>query len=65
LGRAAELVKRADIAGAAEYYQLPEKTLERWYYERVEIQNQASEEPIRSLGIDELSLKKSTANSSP
>ena len=70
LGRASELIKCADIAGAAAYYQLPEKTLERWYYEWVEVQNQTSEEdaplkPIRSLGIDELSLKKSTANSSP
>ena len=68
LSRAAELIKRADIAGAAAYYQLPEKTLERWYYEWVDVRNQTSEEdaplkPIRSLGIDELSLKKSTGNS--
>ena len=64
-----ELIQRADIAGAAAFYQIPEKTLERWYYEWVELQNQAQEEnestqPIRSLGIDELSLKKNTANSS-
>lgn len=68
IGKAAELIQRADIAGAAAFYQIPEKTLERWYYEWVERQNQAQEEnasikPIRSLGIDELSLKKSTANS--
>lgn len=69
VGKAAELIQRADIAGAAAFYQIPEKTLERWYYEWVELQNPTSEEdgpakPIRALGIDELSLKKSTANSS-
>lgn len=63
IGSAAELIQRADIAGVAAFYQIPEKTLERWYYEWVKLQNQAHEEeettkPIRSLGIDELSQKK-------
>jgi transposase len=63
VGKAAELIQRADIAGVAAFYQIPPKTLERWYYEWVKLQNQSSEEdaptkPIRSLGIDELSLKK-------
>ena len=69
MGKAAELVKRADVAGAAAFYQIPEKTLQRWYYEWVELEHQAQEEnessqPIRSLGIDELSLKKNTGSSS-
>jgi transposase len=68
VGKAAGLIQRADITGVAAFYQIPPKTLERWYYEWVELQNQADEvdapaKPIRSLGIDELSLKKSTANS--
>ena len=68
IGKAAELIKRADIAGAAAFYQIPEKTLERWYYEWVELEHQTQDEsestqPIRALGIDELSLKKNTANS--
>ena len=68
VGKAAKFIQRADIAGAAAFYQIPEKTLERWYYEWVQQQRQMPDEdaalkPIRSLGIDELSLKKSTANS--
>jgi hypothetical protein len=42
--------------------------LERWYYDYVERQRtavDATAQRIRSLGIDELSLKKSTASSSP
>lgn len=67
MGKAAQLIQRADIAGVAAFYQIPAKTLERWYYEWVELQNQSSEEdappkPIRSLGLDELSLKKSTGS---
>jgi transposase len=68
IGKAAELIKRADVAGAAAFYQIPEKTLERWYYEWVELENQVQEEnestqPIRSLGLDELSMKKNIASS--
>jgi transposase len=63
--RAAELVRRSDVTNAAAFFGIPEKTLERWYYEYVERQKAAVEaaaQPIRSLGIDELSLKKSTAS---
>ena len=65
--RAAELVRRSDVLNAAGFFGIPEKTLARWYYDYVDRQKAAVEtiaQPIRSLGIDELSLKKSTANSS-
>ena len=60
LARLAELIKHGDIANASRFFSLPEKTAEKWYYEYVE-RNQKSPSdlrPIRSLGIDELSLKK-------
>ena len=66
--QAAELVRHGDIANAARFFAIPEKTLERWYYDYVERQRtqaNAAARPIRSLGIDELSLKKSTVSSSP
>lgn len=60
--RTAELIERADISGVAAFYDTPRKTLERWYYEWLECSTELSEEeaaqPIRSLGVDELSLKK-------
>lgn len=59
---AAELIERADISGVAAFYDIPRKTLERWYYRWLERPTELSEEddaePIRSLGVDELSLKK-------
>ena len=67
IARAAELVRRSDVANAAAFFGIPEKTLERWYYDYVECQKTAADataQPIRSLGIDELSLKKSTVSSS-
>lgn len=65
LERCATLVRHGDVARAAAFLGLPEKTLARWYYEYVERRQQqptAELKPIRSLGIDELSLKKSTAS---
>jgi len=65
--RAAELVRRSDVVNAAAFFGIPEKTLERWYYDYVERQKvtvETAARPIRSLGIDELSLKKSTVSSS-
>jgi transposase len=66
LEQAAKLIGFSDIANAASFLGVPEKTLERWYYDHVERQAQqqpADLKPIKSLGIDELSLKKSTASS--
>ena len=65
---AAELVDCSGVANAAAFFGIPEKTLERWYYDHVERQTKVANSranPIRSLGIDELSLKKSTASLSP
>jgi len=68
LKRCAELVRVSDVANAAAFFGIPEKTLEGWYYEYVERQlatRKGATTPIRSIGIDELSLKKGTAASSP
>jgi transposase len=67
LERCSTLVRHGDVARAAAFFGLPEKTLARWYYEYVERRQQQPAvdlKPIRSLGIDELSLKKSTVSSS-
>jgi hypothetical protein len=66
LEQAAKLIRFSDIANVAAYLGVPEKTLERWYYDYVERKAQqppADLKPIKSLGIDELSLKKSTGSS--
>jgi transposase len=67
LERCADLIRTGDIRNAAAFFGLPEKTLERWYYDFLERRLQASTgpaEPIRSIGIDELALKKGGAASS-
>lgn len=71
LERAAQLIRKSDVANAAQFLEVPEKSLERWYYDFVERQQtrtpsspSSPPKPIRRLGIDELSLKKSTGNSS-
>jgi transposase len=61
LERAARLIRFSDVANAAAFFSVPEKTLERWYYDYVERQRQAppvAGQPIRQLGIDELSFTK-------
>src|SRR4051812_35342037 len=66
LDQAAKLIRFSDIQNAAAFLAVPEKTLERWYYDYVERRTQAGApglKPIKSLGIDELSLKKSTGSS--
>jgi transposase len=61
LTQAARLIRCSDIANAAAFLGVPEKTLEKWYYDYVERQRQQplAVQPIRQLGIDELRLKKS------
>jgi transposase len=59
LEQAARLVRFSDIANAAAFLGVPEKTLEKWYYDYVERQRQApttTARPIQQLGIDELKL---------
>jgi transposase len=69
LERLAELASHSDVATAARFFGLPEKTAEGWYYaylERREIERQTGAsalEPVRSIGIDELSFKKDIAGS--
>jgi transposase len=67
LEQAAKLIRFSDIANVAAFLNVPERTLERWYYDYVERKNAEPSaqtlKPIKSLGIDELSLKKSTASS--
>ena len=63
--RAAQRIRHSDITSTAMFFGVPEKTLQRWYYDSVEreqARRDVSTEPIRSLGIDELSLKKSTVS---
>jgi transposase len=59
LEHAARLIRCSDIANAAAFCGVPEKTLERWYYDYVERQRQAppgAARPITQIGIDELQL---------
>src|SRR5215218_7134486 len=67
LEQAARLIRFADVANAAAFLGVPEKTLQRWYYDHAQRQRDNSPataaQPIKSLGIDELSLKKSTGSS--
>jgi len=59
LGRLAEMVRWGDLKNASAFFAVPEKTLERWHYDYLErLQATRACEPIRSLGIDELSRKK-------
>jgi transposase len=64
---ATRIIRIADIANAASLLGVPEKTLGRWYYDYAQRQlDKAPGEglkPIKSLGIDELSLKKGTGSS--
>jgi transposase len=69
LEQARQMIGFSDIANVATFLHLAENTLARWYYEYLErLQQQlatAPIQPIRQLGIDELSLKKSIASLSP
>jgi transposase len=61
LEQVARLIRFSDIANAAAFFGVPEKTLERWYYDYVERQRQtplASLKPVQQIGIDELKLTK-------
>jgi len=64
---AARVIRFADVANAASLLGVPEKSLGRWYYDYAQRQldkpRGEAAKPIKSLGIDELSLKKSTGSS--
>jgi transposase len=66
LERLAELASHSDVATAASFFGIAEKTTEGWYYQYLERKQREPAphlQPVRSLGIDELSLKKDTGNS--
>jgi transposase len=68
LAQAARLIRCSDIANAAAFLGVAEKTLEKWYYGYVERQRQppaSAVRPIRTIGIDELRLKKKPSSISP
>jgi transposase len=59
LEQAARLSRCSDVANAAAFFRVPEKTLERWYYDYVERQRATPPtalKPITQIGIDELKL---------
>lgn len=68
LERCVQLIRTGDVRNAAAFFGVPERTLERWYYDYLERRQQSTRtaaQPIRSIGIDELSLKKGGGGSSP
>lgn len=61
LERAVELTRTSDLANAAAFLGVPERTLGGWYYHYLQRRQPAGNhklKPIRRLGIDELSLTK-------
>lgn len=66
LERLAEYAGHSDVSAAARFLGVAEKTAEHWYYDYLERRQKGPAGdlmPIRSLGIDELSLKKDTGSS--
>jgi transposase len=67
LERAAELIASSDLSNASQFLKVPERTLADWYYgylQRRTVQSPQALKPVRRLGIDELSLKKSIGSMS-
>jgi transposase len=61
LERAAELVRTSDLANAAAFLGVPERTLGDWYYAYLQRRQRPGGQqlqPVRRIGIDELALKK-------
>ena len=67
LERAAELIRTSDVANAAAFLGVPERTLGHWYYDYLQRRPGQTPQPlppVRRIGIDELSLKKNIGSSS-
>lgn len=67
LEQVARLVRSSDLANAAAFLGVPERTLGGWYYDYLQRRPQPNAQklkPVRRLGIDELSLKKNTVTTS-
>jgi len=61
LERAAQLIRTSDVANAAAFLGVPERTLGDWYYDYLQRRPRPGGQklkPVRRLGIDELSIKK-------
>jgi transposase len=61
LERASQLVRSSDLANAAHFLGVPERTLANWYYDYLQRRPQPNGQklkPIKHMGIDELALKK-------
>jgi len=61
LERATQLIGTSDVANAAAFLGVPERTMGDWYYEYLQRRPHPSGQklkPVRRLGIDELSVKK-------
>jgi transposase len=68
LERAAALIRNSDVANAAAFLGVPERTLGDWYYDFLQRRPNPSGKPlkvVRRIGIDELALKKNTSSTSP
>lgn len=66
LARLAELASHSDVSSAAKFLGIAEKTAEEWFYDylrRKEKEPAKGLQPVRKLGLDEISLKKDTASS--
>ena len=69
LDRLTDLATHGDVSTAARFFGVAEKTAERWYYDHLaDLERRRKDppkelEPVRSLGIDELSTKKGTGSS--
>jgi transposase len=66
LERLAELVTHGDVSSAAKFFAIAEKTAEDWYYDHLRKKQKEpakNVQPIRAIGIDEISLKKDSASS--
>jgi transposase len=61
LERAAALIRTSDVANAAAFLGVPERTLGDWYYDFLQRRPDPTGKPlkvVRRIGIDELALKK-------
>src|SRR5947209_659053 len=61
LERAAQLIRTSDVANAAAFLGVPERTLGNWYYDYLQRRQKPGGQNlkvVRRLGIDELAVKK-------
>jgi hypothetical protein len=61
------LIRSSDVSNASKFLVVPERTLADWYYDYLQRRPAPSGQvlqPLRRIGIDELSLKKNIGSSS-